>query len=103
MHFIFRKSDGVVLYEAHTLEQYSHEKAACLANEGGTEADYLYLAAPTPTPPGMLATVSRDGEVQFIEHPTVTANNSAKTIVAGKLRSLGLDDADLRALGIKAP
>jgi len=103
MYFIFRKSDGVVLYESHTLEQYENEKTTCLANEGGVKADYLYLTATTSTPPGMIATVSNNGQVRFIEHPTVTANNSAKAVVAGKLRSLGLDTADLNALGIKAP
>ena len=101
MYFIFRESDGEVLYEAHTLGQYENEKTACLANEGGVEADYLYLTAPSSTPPGMLATVSSDGAVEFVEHPTVAANNAAKAITAGKLRALGLDDADLNALNLR--
>jgi len=100
MYFIFRKSDGEVLYEAHSSTQYETEKAACLANEGGTEADYLYLTGTTSTPHGMIATVSDRGRVEFIEHPTVAANKSAKNIVAGKLRGLGFDDADRVAVGI---
>ena len=103
MYFIFRKSDGVVLYESHTPEQYENEKSACLVSEGGTKADYLYLTGTSSTPPGKLATATEDGKIRFIDDPTVTANNNAKTIVAGKLRRLGLDDADLSALGIGAP
>jgi hypothetical protein len=100
MYFIFRKSDGVVLYEAHTLGQYENEKTACLANEGGVEADYLYLTGISSTPPGMLATVSSDGEVEFVKHPTVVAMDAAKAITAGKLRALGLDDADINTLNL---
>jgi len=100
MYFIFRKADGIVLYESFSLEQYANEKVACLASEGGRRADYIYLTAETSTPPGMVATPTSDGFVRFIEDPTVTASNAAKADTAKKLRALGLEDSDIKTLGL---
>ena len=99
MYFIFRKSDGVVLYESHSLDQYAKEKTACLASEGGTRADYIYLTAETSTPAGKLATATSEG-VRFVDDPSVLAENAAKEITAKKLLALGLEDSDIRALGL---
>lgn len=102
MYFIFRKSDGVVLYESHSLDQYENEKKACLISEGGSESDYLFLTGTTSTPPGKIATVSASGEVRFVDDPIATAEQKAKNVLSEKLRKLGLDDLDLSALGITA-
>ena len=48
----------------------------------------------------MLATVSSDGEVEFVKHPTVVAMDAAKVITANKLIALGLDAADIKTLNL---
>ena len=48
----------------------------------------------------MVATPTSDGFVRFIEDPTVTASNAAKADTAKKLRALGLEDSDIKTLGL---
>ena len=44
MYFVFRKSDGVILYQSYTSEQAENEWQSCLKSEGGVKEDYIRTA-----------------------------------------------------------
>ena len=96
MHYIFRKSDGEILYAPDTSEQLENETAACLTNEGGSLDDYVIVEGPVmlkgqhPTLVG--------GVVVPIEHPAVTARKEVKARVRGKLAALGLADDEITSM-----
>jgi hypothetical protein len=98
-YYIFRKADSALLYVSYSEAQYTNEKAACLRNEGGVEADYIYVTSETSRPPGMVAVLSASNEVEFQANPVLEAKRVAKEGLDVKLRALGLNDADLSALG----
>ena len=98
-YYIFRKADSALLYVAYSETQYVNEKAACLSNEGGVEADYVYVTSEISLSPGMVAVLSASNEVEFQLNPIREARRVAKEGLDVKLRALGLNDADLSALG----
>jgi hypothetical protein len=97
MHFIFRKSDGVILYTPATARQFENEWAACLANEGGTADDYEVVEADGPIPRGTLPTLV-EGVVTFPRHPEMVARDATMTVLRDKLKNLGLTDDEINAL-----
>ena len=97
-YYIFRKADSALLYLAYSEEQYVNEKAACLRNEGGVEADYIYVTSETSPSPGMVAVLSASNEVEFQLNPVREARRVAKEGLDVKLRALGLNDTDLSVL-----
>ena len=99
VYYIFRKADSALLYAAYTEAQHASEKASCLSNEGGVEADYVYVTSETPPSLGMVAVLSESNEVEFQLNPIREARRVAKEGLDVKLKALGLNDTDLSALG----
>jgi len=79
VHYIFRRSDGEYLYGCSG-SQLPNETAACLANEGGTLADYVIVEG-RDLPTGMLPVLS-GGTVDLVANPKSEARRAAKTRIA---------------------
>lgn len=97
-YYIFRNSDKVLLYEAHTEWQFVNEKVACLWNEGGTVADYVYVTSTAPKPPGTVATLDPNGQVVFAPNPRLVAKRAAKEAARVRLTGLGFTPNEINAL-----
>jgi hypothetical protein len=97
MYYIFRKSDGVILYISHTLQQLENEKQACLANEGGTLDDYTIIEGAT-RPRGMTPVLDADGQVDFALSETTVAKRAARASLGAKLQALGLTAEEVALL-----
>ena len=98
VYYIFRKADSALLYAAYTEAQHASEKASCLSNEGGVEADYVYVTSETPPPLGMVAVLSESNEVEFQINPIREARRLAKEAGKAKLVGLGLTNDEIDAL-----
>ncbi len=101
MFYIFRKSDGVILYTPATQRQFDNEWAACLRNEGGVAADYVVKEANRPAiVPGdipLVATLVQD-QVVFVPNPIGTARAAVRQSARDKLRALGLTEEEVRLI-----
>jgi len=97
VYYIFRKSDGVILYITHTLQQLENEKQACLANEGGTLDDYTIIEG-VAKPRGMLPILDADGQVDFVLPEATVAKRAAKASLDAKLAALGLTATEIALL-----
>lgn len=101
MFFIFRKSDGTLLYTPHTEKQLKNERATCLTNEGGTADDYIILEGdvPTSTPDGIrMSPILKNGQLAFEPDPTVVARAELRASGRAKLVALGLTEDEIAAL-----
>jgi hypothetical protein len=100
MYLIFRKTNGELLYQAHSSKQAENEIAACLQNEGGVAEDYQTVEVtddPNFIPIGHFATLVL-GEVVVAELPEVTARNAARESGKSKLIALGLTTDEISAI-----
>ena len=103
MNFIFNKASKEILYITATPRQAESEKAACLANDGGVEADYLFIedslvASGGVIPQGMVPTLDNRNKVVLVKHPTVAAQETARASLETKLTALGLTASEIKVL-----
>ena len=99
MYFVFRKSDGVILYQAHTANQAANEWAVCLRAEGGVAADYVRITADIDIPSGHVATLNdAQDTVTAVEDPRLVAQRTNQESGKAKLKVLGLTDGEISAL-----
>ena len=99
MYYIFRKSDGVLLYAPNRAEQLINAQSACLANEGGVEDDYATVEVDVSrTPEGQVPALQADGTVTFEPNPLRVAREVINQSAKEKLNALGLTDEEVSAI-----
>ena len=99
MYFVFRKSDGVILYQSYTSEQAENEWTVCLRAEGGIADDYIRIVADIDIPSGYIATLNDAQDTVIpIEDPKLVARKQVKESANAKLATLGFTDEEIEAL-----
>lgn len=94
MWFIFRRSDGVLLYFGNRDGQLYNELDACERNEGLRPDEFVILQHPGPIPFGMLAEITPQETVHFVPNPLHVAREQLAESAKAKLIALGLTVAE---------
>ena len=99
-YYIFHTLSKTLLYDSPTREQCNNEYQACLANESGTDSDFIVLEAEPPEQPGLIASLVND-RIVFITNPDLILQEAKKDLYLtgrAKLHKLaGLTDAESAA------
>lgn len=98
MWFIFRAVDKVLLHSGTRPGQEENEWQACLANEGGVEADFVKVERTGSIPVEQIPVLQDNGTVSVGPNPFRVERDRKMKQARTKLAGLGLTDDEISVL-----